>query len=298
MKKPIKTTWALAACITVLIAACTDTAEKRAGQLYHEAENALAAGDLSLAKAKLDSIDKHSKETLEWRKLGHQLNYRVELAQQEDSLATADTMLIAVTQMINEMVQNGNFVFEKSEYDDLGRWFVKGTDTPHNLERCYLHASVDEYGHVQLISEYRGSAYINHTRLRLTGGDGTQAVTANVPLSNTGANYQFKNQGLCHESVTYTDDSILGFIDMHSSDQKLKAHLLYKNGSKAYPIVVSTKECQAIALTSQLGKMLAAQLLFTQQSKVAAGKIQFLKAKIEGTKDNGIDETTGNDSVK
>jgi hypothetical protein len=47
---------------------------------------------------------------------------------------------------------------------------------------------------------------------------------------------------------------------------------------------LTTKDRNDIALTYQLGKMLAAQLRFSQQSKVAGEKIKFLKSKIETNK--------------
>nr|MCR5393816.1 hypothetical protein [Bacteroidales bacterium] len=75
--------------------------------------------------------------------------------------------------------------------------------------------------------------------------------------------------------------------DLFANDSKAKAALLYRDGTKSYPIQLADSDRRAIALTYQLGKMLAAQLLYTQQSKVAAGKVQFLRTKIgTGSIDN------------
>lgn len=264
----------------VMLASCSNPEVKRAEGFYHNAETAFAEGNLTKAAAMLDSIEHNCKTAIEWRKAGHQLSYSVQIAQQEDSLATADTMLIAITRMINELVESGKFLYEKGEYDELGHYWVKGTDTKSNLGRSYIHATVDDYGHTQLISEYRGDAYINHTQLRLTGSDGTVSETRVIPLTNDGANYHFENQGLRHEAVTYTDDQALAFIDMQVHDPKLKAALLYKDGTRTYPVQMSEADRRSIALTYQLGQMLAAQLLYTQQSKTAGLKIQYLKSKI------------------
>ena len=269
----------------VAFTACSNSEKKLASQLYEEAELAFECEQYTHARVLLDSIENNCKRAIDWRKAGHALNYKVQLAQQEDSLATADTMLLAITPMINELVENNHFVYEKGENDELGRFFVKGTDTQSNIGRSYVHASVNDYGVVSLISEYRGSGYINHTQIRFTGADKSEAVSAIVPLELEGANYHFKNQGLCHESVTYINDPVGAFIDMHANDNKLKAALLYKDGNKSYPIELTEKDRTAITMTYQLGQMLAAQLRFTQQSKVAAGKIKFLKAKI-GTNTN------------
>lgn len=268
----------------ITLTACSSTEEKQASQLYQEAESAYQNEQYAYASALLDSIETHCKSAIEWRKAGHALNYQVQLAMQEDSLATADTMLLTITPIINEMVKGNNFLYEKGEYDELGYYYVKGSDTKSNLGRSYVHATVNEYGNVSLISEYRGGAYINHTQLRFIGSDHSEVVTANVPLEREGANYHFKNQGLCHESVTYVNDSALAFVDMQVGDSKLKAELIYKDGTKTYPVQLTTKDRNDIALTYQLGKMLAAQLRFSQQSKVAGEKIKFLKAKIETNK--------------
>lgn len=269
----------------IAFSACSSSEEKLASQLYEEAELAFQCEQFTHARTLLDSIENNCKRAIKWRKMGHALNYKVQLAQQEDSLATADTMLLAITPMINELVENNHFVYEKGENDELGRFYVKGTDTQSNIGRSYVHASVNDYGVVSLMSEYRGSGYINHTQVRFTGSDKSEAVSAIVPLELEGANYHFKNQGVCHETVTYLNDPVGAYIDMHAGDNKLKAALLYKDGNKSYPVELTERDRNAIAFTYQLGHMLAAQLRYTQQSKVAAGKIQFLKAKI-GTNTN------------
>lgn len=263
-----------------LLTSCSSKEEKTAESLYQQAQTAYEQQNYNRAITLLDSIENSCKKAIEWRKAGHTFSYEVQLAQQKDSLETADTMLIAVNKLINEMVEKNNFIYEKGEFDELGRFYIKGTDTQSNLERSYIHATVNDYGVVHLISEYRGGAYINHTRLRLTGSDKTEVLTASIPLENDGANFHFKNQGLCHETVTYVNDPALGFIDMQVSDKKLKAELLYKDEQKAFSVAMNDNDRVCIAQTYQLGQMLAAQLKFSQQSKVAAGKIQFLQTKI------------------
>lgn len=267
--------------VILLMSACSSPEEKKAEQLYKAAEQALQEEQLGYASALLDSIEEQCKTAIEWRKTGHALNYKVQLAIQQDSLDHADTMLVALTTMINETIEAGGFQYEKGEYDELGRFYVKGTDTQNNINRNYIHATTNDYGVVHLISEYRGGSYINHTQLRFVGIDKTEATTVAVPIENEGANYHFKNQGLCHESVTYVNDPALGYMDLHCNDSKLKAFLLYQNGEKSLNVELTEKDRNAIVATYQLGQMLAAQLRFSQQSKIAAGKIQYLQSKIQ-----------------
>lgn len=265
---------------SAFLVSCSNPESQMAEKLYKEAEQAFQAGRHQKAVVLLDSIEHSCKQAIEWRKAGHTLNYQAQLAIQQDSLAAADTLLIAITAMINEMVESGRFVYEKGEYDELGRFFVKGTDTSSNLNRNYIHATVNDYGVVHLISEYRGSSYINHTRMKFIGYDKSEVLTNAVALDNEGANYHFKNQGLCHESVTYVNDPALAYVDTHSTDHKLRAALLYHNEEKCVYVDISDQDRQALAFTYQLGQMLAAQLLYTQQSKVASKKIQYLQTKL------------------
>lgn len=273
----------------IMLSACSSSEERLAESLYTRAEQAYQAKEWGQARILLDSIESECRTAISWRKAGHLLNYKAMLGQQEDSLATADTMLLAITPLINEMIEQGKFVYEKGEYDELGRYYVKGTDAQSNLGRCYVHATTDEYGEISLISEYRGGSYIDHTQLRLTSSDQSTMCTAVVPTTMEGANYHFKNQGVCHETVTYRNDSAIVFFDLFANDSKAKAALLYHDGTKSYPIQLADSDRRAIALTYQLSKMLAAQLRYTQQSKVAAGKVQFLRTKIGTAEQGSID---------
>ncbi len=262
------------------LCACSSADEKRAEELYTAAEAAFHEEQYNHAVALLDSLENSCKKAIEWRKRGHAFSYEVQLAQQREEQASADTLLLALNRMVNELVESGNFEYVKGEYDELGRFFVRGTEAEKNIGRNYVHATVNEYGAVQLISEYRGGKYLDHTQIRFIGQDGSQMVSANVPLTNDGANYHFKHGGMYHETVTYVNDSTLAFIDTHVADGKLRAELIYADGAKALAITLTEADRNAIARTYQLGQMLAAQLNCTQRSKTAAGKIQFLQARI------------------
>lgn len=264
-----------------LLVGCSSPEEKRAERLYTQAELAFQTEQFYQASLLLDTIESECKTAIEWRKAGHLLNYQVQLAIQQDSLDRADTMLIAITKMINETIETGNFVYEKGEYDELGRFYVKGTDTQSNLGRNYIHATVNDYGVVHLMSEYRGGSYINHNQMKFVAGDKTEVTTKAVSKDNEGVYYHFKNQGVCHETVTYVNDSSYAFIDLNITDTKFHAQLLYNEGSKTLKVELTPQDRKALAFTYQLGQLLAAQLRFTQQSKIAAGKIQFLQAKIQ-----------------
>jgi len=228
----------------------------------------------------LCSCSNSHEERMAKLKSDHISKYQQELAQQQDSLRWADSVLVEITPLINDMIAQGKFEFVKNEFDELGRFVAKGSDAESNIGRSYLHATVNEYGVCQLISEYRGNGAFNHTQICVMGSDGSQQSSAIVPLEKEGANYRFQNQGTYHETVTFVADSTLAYIDLHVGDKKLKCVQINAKGKKN-PILLSSKEVEQISNTYRLGKALALQLRCTQTSKVASQKITLLKSKLE-----------------
>lgn len=211
----------------------------------------------------------------------HVSKYQSQLAAQEDSLRLADSLLLVVTPLANDLIASAGFVFEKNEFDELGRFLIKGTEADANLSRNYLHATVNEYGVTQLISEYRGSHAANHVQIRVSATDGTQCTSTLIPQSQDGANYRFQNQGTFHETVTFTADSTLSFIDLHKNDKQLKVELLNQNHKTITSYNINKTQIKPLADSYQLGVLLAAQLHYSQLSKIASQKIQLFKAKLE-----------------
>lgn len=210
----------------------------------------------------------------------HEAKYEQELAAQRDSLQWADSVQLQIVPIINKMIEEGHFEYVKGEYDELGRYIVRGTDAENNLGRNYLHASVNEYGVTQLVSEYRGSRHINHTQIVAEGADGTRFASRVVPLQNDGANYRFTNEGVCHESVTFVADSLLAYIHTHADDNRMKCVQLGAN-SASNTIQLTSQEIRQLSDCYLLGRALAIQLRSSQTSKVAAEKISVLETKIE-----------------
>lgn len=258
--------------------------EEKAQALYDAAEQSYSEGNYNDALLLLDSIDNAYAKCFDVRKAGQLLMYKVNLAIEENTLVETDTLLNRIIPKINETTEK-YFVFEKSEYDELGRFIFKGTEVENNVQRSYIHAAVNEYGVTQLISTYSGGSDINHTALRIKASDGSEIVTNTIPY-NDGSNYKYVIDGTHYESVTYQgelDNGALAFIANHADDKGLKAVLIGEK--KEVPVTISKAERDALAASYELGKILSEQLLYTQQNKVAAGKIAYLKEKI-ATKTN------------
>lgn len=253
--------------------------EEKALALYQSAEQQYTAGNYNEALLLLDSIDNAYAKCFDVRKTGQLLMYKINLAIEEKTLVETDTLLNRIIPKINETTEKF-FVFEKSEYDELGRYIFKGTEVENNVQRSYIHAAVNEYGVTQLISTYSGGSDINHTAVRFKSSDGSEVLTNTIPY-NDGSNYKYVIDGTHYESVTYQgekDNGALAFIANHVGDNGLKAILIGEK--KEINVNISKSEREALAASYELGKILSEQLLYTQQNKVAAGKISYLKEKI------------------
>lgn len=262
------------------IVACTDNSKEKAQALLVEAQVSYEKGNYNDAKLLLDSIDNNYKNCIDARKSAQILMYRINLAIEENTLAETEKLIEEIMPKINDTTEK-YFIFEKSEYDELGRFIFKGTEVEKNVQRSYIHAAVDEYGVTQLISTFSGQSNINHTALRIIASDGSSITTSSIPY-NDGSNYRYKIDGTKYESVTYKgekDNGALAFIASHSEDKGLKAVLIGEQ--KEVNVAISKNEREALAASYELGRILAEQLRYTQQNKVAAGKIQYLKEKIQ-----------------
>ena len=267
-------------CATLLLlASCSDNGKKEAEALYNDAQKAYENGQYHEAQVLLDSIDNNYKLCIDVRKASQLLMYRINLQIEKNTLEETTKLLEETVNVINETIQK-YFVFEKSEYDELGRYIYKGTEIENNVQRSYIHAAVDEYGVTQLISTYSGGKDINHTALKIVASDGESIVTNTIPY-NDGSNYKYIIDGTHYESVTYQgekDNGALSFIATHADDKGLKAILIGEK--KEVPVAISAKERQALAASYELGVVLSSQLEYTQQNKVAKGKIQLYEEKI------------------
>ncbi|MDO4496846.1 MAG: hypothetical protein Q4B58_03285 [Bacteroidales bacterium] len=238
----------------------------------------------------LGSCSNNHAARMEKLRAEHENKYRTELKLQQDSLRWADSVLVEITPVINDMIEKGNFEFVKNEFDEYGRFVTKGADDTDSHKACYLYAVVTEFGQTQLISKYHGNVAFGHTHVVLEGGDGTVCRSKIVPTSLEGANYRFENQGIYHDIVTFANDNeLLAYIDMHRDDSKLCC-VQYNDYGKQLRFIPTKQEQEQISDAYRLGCALALQLHCSQMSKVSADKITLLKSKLDALnkKDNNL----------
>lgn len=243
----------------------------------------------------LTACTSHQGPTVAERKADQLQKYRDQLATERRTAHVTDSLMTALIPQINTATQQG-FEYEKTEYDDLGRFKPKGMDPGDNVERTYLRCAVDDYGRTQLIVTYCGSRKFVVEQLRVSSSDGTQSLTQPI-APNDGSNYSYDIDGVHYQTVTFcfagritegmtqdstmlanadTDNGTLGFIAQHVDDTKLQCFLVSSNG-KEQKVPLSEKDRHAMAATYELGLMLRENIHLQQENKTATLKIQYLE---------------------
>lgn len=226
--------------------------------------------------------------------------WREQLATERQTLHVTDSLIAALVPKVNEATAKNGFEYEKTEYDDLGRFKPNGMDPGENVQRTYLRSAVDDYGRTQLIATYCGArSFIVH-QLRVQSSDGTSVTTSSI-APNDGSNYSYDIDGTHYQSVTFaytgritegmsqdstviahadTDGGALGFIAQHNDDAKLCGFLIDANG-KEQRITINEKERKALTATYELGIMLRESIRLQQENKTASLKIEYLEQKLQ-----------------
>lgn len=236
--------------------------------------------------------------TVAERKAEQLQKYKDQLRDERRNQMMTDSLIQLVVPRINE-VTTADFEYEKTEYDDLGRFRPKGMDPGDNVERTYLRCAVDDYGRTQLIATYCGpKSFVVH-QLRFASSDGTSISTHTIE-PNDGSNYSYDIDGTHYQTVTFvyaghitegmtqdstilanadTDGGALSYVAQHLDDNKLKCFLVSQQG-KEQPVSLSTKDREGMTATYELGILLRESVRLQQENKTAGLKIQYLEELI------------------
>ncbi len=224
--------------------------------------------------------------------------FRSQLQTERQTLKATDSLMMALIPQINTAKSKG-FEYEKTQYDDLGRFRPVGMDPSKNLYKTYLRCAVDDYGRTQLIATYCGSKTFVVHQLRINGSDGTEVTTKAIE-PNDGTNYSYDISGTHYQAVTFTyagkitegmsndsivlanantDNGALSYIAQHVDDKNLRATLISIDG-KEKMIIFSPKTRESMAATYELGILLREYTRLQQENKTAGLKIQYLEQMI------------------
>lgn len=254
---------------------------------------------LLTALSSLTACTKQEGPSVAERRAAFEQQQRDQLANERRTLQATDSLLQAIAMQINTATTKG-FTYEKTEYDELGRFTPNGMDPGDNVQRTYLRSAIDDYGRTQLICTYCGPKSFCVEQLRFTSSDGSTIETRRV-APNDGSNYSYEIDGTHYQSVTFayagsvtegmtqnaatltnadTDNGALGFIAQHADDSKLKCQMIASDG-KTKDIKLSDKDRLSLLASYELGVLLRESTRLQQENKTASLKIQYLEDKVK-----------------
>ena len=259
--------------LALLLAGCSQD-EQKAGDLLQRAENSFLQGNYSEAKLQIDSVKILYPKAFEARKAAIRLMQRVDLEEQQRSLAYLDSML-AVKQASLDSIK-GNYVFEKdTAYQEIGNYFDPSQVVEKNVGRSFLRAQVSELGEMSLTSIFCAGGKLHHTAVKVSSKD----AFAQTPASND--SYETTDLGRAIEKADYKlgqDGGVIGFILANRDAKSLKIEFI---GDRTYRTVMYAKDIKAIAAVSDLARVLASMEEIRKEQKEARLKIQFVTRKME-----------------
>ena len=257
----------------MLLTACSENVEKSAQRFLNAAEEALAAGSFSEAKAQIDSIKVVYPKAFEARKAGIALMRKVEIAEAEQTYAYTDNLLNVEMEKAKQLIPH--FLFEKNaEYQEIGNYLAPSQRIEDNLERNYLRATVDEKGHMVLASLWRGPAYIHHRRVKVSGG-GTFAETPESKNPYESSDALAKTER--NDYALGEDGGVIAFIALHRGET-LKVEYI---GDKTSVTTLTAADTRAIADVYELAQVLTAIEGLNAMQDETTRKIAFHQSKEE-----------------
>lgn len=269
MKK--KMLWIVAA---ALLAVGCNGDGKKAGELLARAEASYAEGDYNTSKLRIDSIRTLYPKAFEVRKAAVGLMQRVELDEQQKTLAYLDSMMVQKQASLDSI--RGEFVLEKdTAYQETGNYFYPTQVVEKNIGRSFLRAQVSERGEMSLTSIYCGGS-IHHTSVKVSVDGDTYAQT---PMSTD--SYESTDLGRAVEKADYklgADGGVVAFITAHQDQKSLRLEFV---GDRHFKTVMQPSDVKAIVAVSKLARILSAMEEIRQQQKDAQLKIRFVQRKMQ-----------------
>ncbi|MDR0682234.1 MAG: hypothetical protein LBG15_10375 [Dysgonamonadaceae bacterium] len=242
----------------------------QAQELYEQAQ-------YSSAKQILDELKVQYPKELEAQKKALLLMRKIEWKEQERNLAFCDSM-IAVRQAEADSMKHF-FIFEKTEYDDDGKYIEKSWNPPAETQLNYIKTLVTESGEIALISVYNGFSDLQYDRLKVSTASGEYMETQVIPFDG-GANYSFQDgNGRRYQIVTYQkgrDNGVIGFIYNHSSEKLTVAYL----GKKKYSYIITSPMKKALVNSVNLAVALSDVRRLQKEKEKAEKRIEYLQSKI------------------
>lgn len=258
--------------LALVLAGCSQD-EQKANELLQRAETSFSQGDYSEAKLQIDSVKLLYPKAFDARKAAIKLMQRVDLEEQQHSLAYLDSMLAVKQASLDSIV--GNYVLEKdTAYQEIGNYFDPSQVVEKNIGRSFLRAQVSERGEMSLTSIFCAGGKLHHNAVKVSNKD----EFAQTPSSND--SYETTDLGRAIEKADYklgNDGGVIGFIVANRNAKSLRLEFI---GDRSYRTVMYAKDIKAIASVSDLARILASMEEIRKEQKEANLKIQFVTRKM------------------
>lgn len=262
------------AVLAMLAMASCNNQDKRAEALYAEAETMFEQKDYEAAKLMIDSIKTSCPKAFATRKRAIGLMQRVELAEQQRSIAYLDSLTQVWLEEFDKI--KGNYKYRRNpEYQDQGTFIVPSQDLAANNNRTMLVASTDEEGVMRLTSVLIGKPIDHHVIKVTLKTDDTFAQTGRSDLYYTSTHLGVVTEKAEFE-VGRTDGGVADFIIINR-DKQLTIEC---QGTKTAKRQLTKQETDAVVSVHQLAGVLSNLHSIAQQKAEAENKINFIKARM------------------
>lgn len=254
--------------VALLLVACGESDESKAGALLEQATAAYSAGEYQGAKILIDSIRNSYPKAFTARRGALELMRNVELAEQQRTLDYCNEMIEGLAARRDSMLSS--FEFEKnSRYQDEGSYIVPSQAGRVNVFNTFLRARVTESGVAYLTSLYRGKR-IAHTSVKVSSGD------SYAECNKAFMSYNFRNLGVNNERLDFLYGEDGGLVDFISAATgSLTVELAGKEGS--YKYTLRKEDARAIASVAELSKILKSMEGYREMAAEAERHINFVK---------------------
>lgn len=243
---------------------------KQTQELYEQTQYSSAKQMLDELKVQYPNELDAQKEALHWMR-------KIEWKEQERNLLFCDSMTIVRQAEADSMKRF--FIFEKTKYDDIGKYIDKSWNPSPEVRSNYIKTSVTESGEIVLTSVYSGFSALQYNRLRVSTPSGEYAETQAIPFDG-GANYSFQDiNGKIYQTVTFQkgkDDGVVRFIYDHPNEKLTVSYLGKKNHTYTLTLLMIT----ALRNTMDFSVALSDIRRLQQEREKAAKRIEYLQSKI------------------
>ena len=238
-------------CAFVFLSASCTGKQKNAQTYLSEAETALAAGNYSLAKLKIDSIKEFFPKSYDEINKGFGLMQQIRMTENRRNMAYCDSMLEISYGRLKTMLNDFTYV-RNPQYQEFGDYVPKIYPLNTSFGQNGLRSAVSEKGEMYIESVLSGSS-LKHNQIKVATKDGSFAES--LPVTTDGLNYRFTTLNTTYEIVRFSgkdDNGVAKFIYTFK-DEPLT---LTFAGSKSTSILLPEAAKKGIAQSFELSVLL------------------------------------------